>query len=353
MSTALWRYRLLLTPRYTERMIPIFLLTTRGLEPLCAHEIAALPGLRIQESGYRRISATCAALDPLLGLRTVDDAFVQVAIWDSITHTRAALAEFTAWSAALDLERAASAVRTVRPFSKTPTYAISASFVGKRNYSVDEIKAAVSAGIAQRLPRWRYSDDDGSAEAHLRLFIDHETAYVGMRITRRPLHERPYKSAHTPGSLKPQIAAALARFAGAQHGMTIGDPFCGAGTILLEAAFYGARAIGGDRDPAAVSAATDNGAPSVSLWDARQLPLARASLDAVISNMPWGKQIDLDDPARLYADAFAEMRRAVRPGGVMVLLTPLADLLPPPAESFEISVFGQNPRVLMYRRDGK
>jgi hypothetical protein len=56
----------------------IFALTTRGLEAISAAEIAAFPGVTLGETGYRRVSAASDALAPLLGLRTVDDVYLDL-----------------------------------------------------------------------------------------------------------------------------------------------------------------------------------------------------------------------------------------------------------------------------------
>ena len=58
-------------------MTRVFALTTRGLEAVCADEMAALPGVTIKQIAYRRVTATCGApLSSLLDLRTVDDVFL-------------------------------------------------------------------------------------------------------------------------------------------------------------------------------------------------------------------------------------------------------------------------------------
>jgi tRNA (guanine6-N2)-methyltransferase len=332
-----------------------FALTTRGLEPIAVEEIAALPAVRIEQSGYRRVNFTAADITPLLTLRTVDDLFYRLAIWDKIGHVRAILDHLQTLSAGLNLAQAQAVIGSIRPLPAHPTFAISASFVGKRNYSTDEIKDRVGAGISQTYPKWHYSNDDGSADLNVRLFIDHQVAHVGLRVSKRPLHERPYKQQHQQGSLKPQVAAALALYSGVKAGNPVVDPFCGSGTILVEAALCGARVIGGDVDPAAVQAAQFNAQAAgiadadLRVWDARRLPLPDASADHVISNLPWGKQITLEDSAELYRTAYQEMRRVLRPGGTLLLLTTLPDLLPVPDQQFEISVFGQNPTVLRYR----
>lgn len=75
--------------------------------------------------------------------------------------------------------------------------------------------------------------------------------------------------------------------------MRVLDPCCGSGTIVIEAALQGALAFGGDSDLAAVQAAQVNCqaagiAVSIQHWQAQALPLAAASVDRVISNLPWG-----------------------------------------------------------------
>jgi tRNA (guanine10-N2)-dimethyltransferase len=133
------------------------------------------------------------------------------------------------------------------------------------------------------------------------------------------------------------------------------DPFCGSATILIEAAAVAARVLGGDLegamlDEARVNIAEANVPAGLMRWDGRKLPLKRGAADAVVTNLPWGRQVQVDaDLKRLYAQAFAEMRRITRPGGKIVILSSQPELLPEaPAQTQEISLFGQNPRILLF-----
>src|SRR5579875_2808666 len=96
--------------------------------------------------------------------------------------------------------------------------------------------------------------------------------------------------------------------------MTVLDPCCGSGTILIEAALQGASVYGGDSDPRALDAARTNIAAagvqaSVQGWDAQALPLADASIDRVICNLPWGRQVAIQEQthAMLYRRIITEM----------------------------------------------
>ncbi|MBI5669675.1 MAG: methyltransferase domain-containing protein [Chloroflexi bacterium] len=339
-------------------MLPVFAITTRGLEAVSAQEMRQLPGVTVTGMAYRRVEAACQELQPLARLRTVDDVFIQLARWQPVTHLRAELGEFAKRSADLILKPALDAIGTMRPLPPAPRFSVTANFVGRRNYTAPEIKTAIQAGLSQRHPAWVYVEDDHDADVNLRVFIEHDTALVGVRITRHPLHRRPYKTDHLPGSLKPSVAAAMLLLAEAAPGQSLVDPFCGTGTILIEAALQGLHVIGGDLQAAAARHARINAEhadchPQLCQWDARRLPLAAASVDLAVSNLPWGRQIVVNENLKsLYHAALPEMRRVVKPGGRIVLLTGVPELVnAPEAESTEISLFGQNPHIIKIRND--
>ena len=340
--------------------IKLFFLTTRGLESVSADEIAAVPEVTIVSIGYRRITASCAgSLAPLLDLRTVDDAFLDLAAWENVGRPRRTLALLRDLSSRLDLRAAVADLTRLRAVPQSPAFSVTASFVGKRNYGAEEIKSAVSEGVMMRHD-WRYTDDDAAADLNVRVFIERETATVGLRLSRRPLHEREYKNAHTAGSLKPPVAAAMLRLVGIAPGQSLLDPCCGAGTILAEAGKFGAAVRGGDIDTAAVSAARVNlraagTAAIVSAWDARALPIADGSVERIVTNLPWGRQITVSGSLALfYRDVCAEMRRVLAPGGRVALLTNAPQSVSLRGmrreDEFEISLYGQTPTILIFSR---
>jgi tRNA (guanine6-N2)-methyltransferase len=345
--------------------VPIFALTTRGLEALTLAELSVIPGVADAVQSYRRVSASFAGdFRDLLTLRTADDVFLMVADWSPITHVRAELSEFTTRAAALDLSSLLDSLQTLRSLPHTLTYSLTANFVGKRNYSVPEIKNALEDGIAQRYPDWQYVEDDVDAVLNLRLFIEHEQAILGLRLGERPLHRRAYKQSHLPGSLKPPVAAAMLMLAGFQLGQTILDPFCGSGTILIEAGLSGLIGIGGDTNPESLVYAQQNAHDAginVS-WmqsDGAQLPLSTASLDGVATNLPWGRQIQTTDSlVELYHRTTCELQRVTKPDAHIVLLMPADYLSYLNADALgwqlvsqtEISLFGQTPSIFVFQK---
>jgi 23S rRNA G2445 N2-methylase RlmL len=339
-------------------MTAFFAVTFRGFESVVAREIAALPGVHVTGSAYRRVYGTYEALDPLLKLRAADDVFVHVAAWTGIARSRDTLARITALSAALDLHAAARAVAAVRPIPPQPAYSVSASFVGKRNYRTDEIKRAAAEGIT-RSTGWLHVESDSEADLNVRLFIEGESAVVGVRVGASPLHYRAYKHALHSGTLKPPIAASLLLIAGVGAGSSVLDPFCGAGTILLEAAGMGASVRGGDFDAAALDTTRANAAVAgariaLTRWDARILPLRTGSVPTVVTNLPWGQQVEAgNDPGAFYHAVCTELERVLAENGTLVALTSVPELLifrqVRLTDRIEISLFGQTPTVAVYR----
>lgn len=115
---------------------------------------------------------------------------------------------------------------------------------------------------------------------------------------------------------------------------------------------------GGDNDAEAVAAALANGenaalALSVERWDARSLPLADGSVEAIASNLPWDRQVTIEgDETTFYAAICAEIERVLAANGRAVLLTNRPELLHFGGlvcqEQIEISLFGQKPTIGLY-----
>jgi tRNA G10 N-methylase Trm11 len=93
--------------------------------------------------------------------------------------------------------------------------------------------------------------------------------------------------------------------AGLAPGRRLLDPFCGAGTVVVEAllAEPAGEATGTDVDAAMVSLAEANAAAAgvsahFAATDAAALPLASSSVDRVATNPPWGEAVKLEGAIR-------------------------------------------------------
>ncbi|MCU0521576.1 MAG: methyltransferase domain-containing protein [Anaerolineae bacterium] len=342
-------------------MVDLFAVTTRGLEAVSAEELAALPGVVGVTTEYRRVTARAEApLTQLLTLRTVDDLFLSLARWSDLGPERAALARLRAYSARLDLRPAVTLCASVRPVSNPPTFSVTANFVGRRNYTANEIKLACATSIESRHRGWVYRTDDRDADLNVRVFVEHATAHVGIRLAHEPLQNRHYKQEHVPGSLRPPVAAAMAWLAAICVGDRVLDPCCGAGTLLIEAAAIGAVALGGDSDAHSLTAARANAAGACAAidlqrWDAQALPVADSTMRRVCTNPPWGRKVAIEvDAAAFYHDIGREIGRVLTPDGKAVILTWIPEWVRAwdmhVVREIEISLYGRTPTIMVLER---
>ncbi|MGW6279624.1 TRM11 family SAM-dependent methyltransferase [Kribbella sp. NPDC055071] len=127
-----------------------------------------------------------------------------------------------------------------------------------------------------------------------------------------------------PWSTNLLVAEVLVRLAKVGPKDRVVDPFCGTGTILraVRRREPSARVIGADHDPHAIAVARRNGVTDLTQAKAERLPLPAGSVDRVITNLPFGKQVGSHHANRtLYPAVLSELSRVLTPDGRAVLLT--------------------------------
>ncbi|HSQ94368.1 MAG TPA: DNA methyltransferase [Methanoregula sp.] len=142
-----------------------------------------------------------------------------------------------------------------------------------------------------------------------------------------------------PGVMMPRMARTLVNLAGIQPGDTMLDPFCGTGGILIEADLLKVRAIGSDFDPMMVLGSRMNtDSAELMLADATHLPFCDRTIDAVVTDFPYGQSVCIkktDTLDTLYGDALAEIQRVLKDNRRAVVVTH-RDISPIAAEYFTI-----------------
>jgi tRNA (guanine6-N2)-methyltransferase len=250
--------------------------TLRGIEWIASDEVRTRFGVDEIAVGHRELRFALPSLsDELLALGTVDDVFLVLGEVEGLTRRRDSLARLASLS--LNLDEVAGLLGRPGP----RTFRVTASFLGRRNYNRFELEAAISA------PGWTRVARGGTLS--LRVHVVGEVATIAARIARVPLHRRAYRVVTVPGSIHPPLARALVLLARAP---AIVDPFCGAGTIPIEAALAGSTARGSDVQQQAIAAARRNAAAAgvgvpFSVADSREL----GYVDCVVTNPPWGKAV--------------------------------------------------------------
>lgn len=347
-----------------------------GLEEVAAEEIRAELGGAIKRAEDGFVVFRLRDIDRgVLQLRTVEDVFLYAWGTDKLSYRATDLESIRRWTGKdadwptlLKIHHAL----TPKPKGK-PTFHLVVQMTGVHGYRRTDARTALAHGLAGKIPAsWRRAEENASLEFWLS--IHGATAICGLRLSDRTMRHRTYKVEHFPASLRPTMAAALVRLADLKPHHVVLDPMCGAGTILAEAHLHARRQErpqvpwtltlqGGDIDPHHVRAAKANLSKLIELplrtWDARRLPLDDASVDRIVCNLPFGKQLSSpQEIGPLYYDALPEMDRVLRPRGKAVLLVAEAQALKAAIhplgwkqERFlPVRVLGQRAVIMVYRK---
>jgi 23S rRNA G2445 N2-methylase RlmL len=316
-------------------MLEVLARTLRGIEWIAAAEIRAVLGVSEIAHGHRELRFSVPKVTPaLLALGTVDDVFLVVAAVEDVGGARKGLAALAGAARRIDLDLFSKRVNIVRAVAGR-SFDVVGSFLGERNFSRFELEDAFGTALAPATG-WSYlsrsAGDPARGALSLRIHVDGSRATVAVRIAATPLHRRGYRVASRPGSLHPPLARALALLAGLRPGESLVDPFCGAGTVPIEArlACPGIGAAGFDLDEEAIATARRNSAAAgldvaFAPADAANLPLDVGSVDRVAANPPWGSAVALrGDPIEVNR----ELLRILAQGGRVALIGPPARDLP-------------------------
>ena len=101
------------------------------------------------------------------------------------------------------------------------------------------IAERAARAIAARLGDGLIEPDEGGVPVHLRM--DHDRALSSIDTSGPPLHRRGYRLATGKAPLREDLARALVLASGWDRASPLIDPFCGAGTIGIEAALLARR----------------------------------------------------------------------------------------------------------------
>ncbi|MCI0457539.1 MAG: RNA methyltransferase [Gemmataceae bacterium] len=313
---------------------PCYAMVVPGLEPLAAEEITQDLGGEVKRTSPGLVVFRVPHLDTtVLRLRTVEDVFLLAWGSDQLSYRAEDLERIQRWTArAAPWERLLRIHHEIRPKPKgKPTFRLVTQMTGTHGYRRVDAREALAKGLVGKLPAsWRHAEENASVE--IWLTIQGATAVCGLRLSDRTMRHRTYKSEHLPASLRPTVAAAMVRLAEIKPSQVVLDPMCGAGTLLAEVLQRPWRpgngpvqVWGGDRDPGALRAAESNlrrlGQTVLTRWDATRLPLPNQSVDRIVSNPPFGKQLSRpEEVGPLYREVLRELDRLLRSGGRAVLL---------------------------------
>lgn len=149
-------------------------------------------------------------------------------------------------------------------------------------------------------------------------------AFCGQLINKREFTEKNLNK----GELRPEIAYLLCSYAGLKKEERAADPFCGYGSIPVQAckhfnfsAFF-ASDIDEEKIGLIKNKNLDKPGFNLSCNDAFKLPqIEDKSLDVIITDPPWGFYEDIGDVTVFYTEMLESFKRVLKSEGRMVVLS--------------------------------
>lgn len=262
-------------PRHLPIRHSVFAVAAPGVAPLIAAECEAL-GL---------VPTARSAVGVSLSLTTRE--LFTLACWTRCaSRVLLRLHEFTARDFAT-LEKQAARIDWSRMLAPGSAVSLRVTCRKSRLYHSDAVAERIARGIVGAVPGVRVdaaADDDGEGAASPQLIVvrfDHDQCTISADATGM-LHRRGWRQAVAKAPLRETLAASMLAAMGWDGSEPLVDPFCGSGTIGIEAALRARRIAPGLHRSFAMEGWP--GAPSAEFADVRALARAmvRPSLSVPI-----------------------------------------------------------------------
>lgn len=307
-----------------------WLLTTNpGLEDVVEAEAAEKLDARVIDQGLGMRGRVVVEADASVG---------RVCGMRSVYHVARFLSGFRIRTdeAGLDDLRNALAALEVPEMDDAKTFRVTGRRSGDHRFTSIDVQHVAGQSLVDR---YGTAVDLEDYDVDVRCDVIGVRCEISVQSTRASLHrqrfERPFDH---PAGTKAPLAYALLRLADPPSGGTLLDPFCGGGTIAIEAAqaWPELTIVAGDVDPSFLDGARKNaGAADVSdriefrELDARGLAQAvHDPVHRIVTNPPYGIRMGKTGYLKgLYSGFLNGAAQVLAPDGRVVVMTPRAETL--------------------------
>ena len=214
-----------------------FAVAAPGLEELVAAELTELgvADANVVDGGVEFSATRRTLFEANLHLRTASRVLIRLARFRVLTFA--------------ELERRAKRIAWDSVVAKGERVALRVTCKKSRLYHSDAVAQRVERDLVERMgviPDRAPSDDaaadhDADDAQLIIVRIDHDHCTVSADSSGAHLHQRGYRTAVTTAPMRETLAAALVMASGWDRRAPLVDPFCGSGTIPIEAALLAAR----------------------------------------------------------------------------------------------------------------
>jgi tRNA (guanine10-N2)-dimethyltransferase len=218
---------------------------------------------------------------------------------------------------------------------KSDTFACRTISLSSKKMDLSNIQKTVGATIRQASGA-KVSLSNPALTVYL-IFTDNQN-YLGYS-TRIAEQKRPKKLIKSPFELSWKLSRAMVNLSGLNENKTLCDPFCGTGTILLEAESMGIKSIGIDFDKKMCDVAKKNLAANgfhSKIINAGYEQIKKLSYDGMVTDLPYGiSSKSSESPKKLISDFVSILPRKAKLA--LMCKKDLADQIElKPAKKYEI-----------------
>ncbi len=313
---------------------PLLFTVNMGLEDVVVDEFrerAAAAGLNVTNTDDAPFGLQSYALVEVDA--APDDALDVARRMRSVHHVLAPLYTFTLPADGEDaLQTIHDTVTTLDVEAMETADTFRASSVRQGEHAFTSVDVQTRAGGALDA-RYDASVDLEDYDVEVRVDVREDQCLVSVQHTREALSRRQLEGYQPRAALKANVAYALLRLAHLDAPPnTLLDPFCGSGTILLEAAdrWADTQCYGSDWNEEAVSGARTNvdlaglsdriAIQKGDVWHLDET-FADVTADLIITNPPFGVRMASSmDFYPFYRRVLGQMGAVLRPGGLVVML---------------------------------
>lgn len=197
-----------------------------GLEGLLGEEIDALGGKRIDgidgRITFKGDENSCAEFN--INLRYAERLYLNLGSFEATTFT--------------ELFDGVKSLPWENYISRNDEFPVSGHSIKSKLFSVPDCQKIIKKAVAVRLGE-KYgltSLPETGTRYRIEFFLFKDKASLMIDLSGMPLHKRGYRPETVTAPIRETLAAAMVKLARPRENVLLWDPFCGSGTIAIEAA---------------------------------------------------------------------------------------------------------------------
>ncbi|MEM2275829.1 MAG: THUMP domain-containing protein [Thermoproteota archaeon] len=217
----------------------------------------------------------------------------------------------------------------IEDLENAKTFRVTSQRIGEHSFTSVQIQKYAGQAI---LEKYGKKVDLENFDVNIVCDVIGSKCYVGIQLTRESLHKRFERPFNHPAAIKAPLAYGMLKIAEVKNGDVMLDPFCGGGTILIEAAQVWdgrIRILGSDINSRFLEGARMNikaaGVEeyvSIKIADARRLDeFYDVKVDKIVTNPPYGVRLGRERNLKeLYLEFLNSAFKIMNPDGRIAII---------------------------------